>query len=201
MGSLVGFPWPFRKHYEPVWLVRIQDMGPPSPCWLPSRPAFRRRPDFSPHEERHGRADFGKPPMRRPTPRSRLPIKRSRPYPQSLHPPNGGATGRGYSKACHPRIPEHAWHGAPYGLGTTRPARHCCHVDPGITHDGPPAWPTDGGPPLTRETPEGGHASSQSAQDRAGSPQPACRLPRRRRPIKETRRGGATVIAHRAAAL
>ena len=54
--------------------------------------------------------------------------------------------GRGYSEACHSRIPEHAWHSAPYGVGMTRLAWHCCHVDFGVTHDGPPAWPTDGGP-------------------------------------------------------
>ena len=28
----------------------------------------------------------------------------------------------------------------------TRPARHCCHVDPDVTHDGLPAQPTGGGP-------------------------------------------------------
>ena len=54
--------------------------------------------------------------------------------------------GRGYSKACHPRIPEHAWHSAPYGVAMTRPVRHCCHVDPDATHDGLSARPTGGGP-------------------------------------------------------
>ena len=57
MGSPTGFPWPFRKSYEPARLSRIQDMGPPSPCWLPPRPAFGRRSDFSPHEK----ADSKKP--------------------------------------------------------------------------------------------------------------------------------------------
>ena len=28
----------------------------------------------------------------------------------------------------------------------TRPAQHCCHANSGITHDGPPAWPINGGP-------------------------------------------------------
>ena len=28
----------------------------------------------------------------------------------------------------------------------TRPVRHCCHVDLDVTHDGPPARPTDSGP-------------------------------------------------------
>ena len=31
-------------------------------------------------------------------------------------------TGRGYSKACHPQIPEHAWHSASYGWPW--PVRH-----------------------------------------------------------------------------
>ena len=43
------------------------------------------------------------------------PIKRSRPYPQSLHKPSGDETGRGYSEACRPQIPEHDLHSAPYG--------------------------------------------------------------------------------------
>ena len=174
-------------------------MGPPSPCWLSPRPARRRRPDFTPHEENHGR----------PTRRSRLqdadskkpaPIKRSRPYPQSLHPPSGDETGRGYSEACHPRIPEHAWHSAPYGVAMTRPARHCCHVDPDVIHDGLPVRPTGGGPLRAERHPKAAWpppvGPRRSRLSPAGLPPP-----RRRRPIKETRRGEATVVTRRTAAL
>ena len=58
--------------------------------------------------------------------------------------------GRGYSEACHSRIPEHAWH---------RPARHCFHIDPDVIHDGPRSAAHGRWVPLGRETPEGGHTS------------------------------------------
>ena len=87
-------------------------------------------------EAGHEKADSKKP----------APTKQSRLHPRSLHPPNGDVTGCGYSKACHPRIPEHTWHSAPYGVAMTRPARHCCHADPDATHDGLSARPTGGGP-------------------------------------------------------
>src|SRR4051812_42238788 len=72
-GSLAGSPWHFRKNYEPNRPSRIQDVGPPSPCRLPLRPAVGRRPGLNPHEESRGRAGSEKPATRRPTPRGRLP--------------------------------------------------------------------------------------------------------------------------------
>ena len=173
MGSLAGSPWPFRKNYEPIRPSGIQDVGPPSPRWLSPKPARRRRPNFSPHEENHGR----------PTRRSRLqeashekadskkpaPVKRSRPYPQSLHPPSGDETGRGYSEACHPRIPEHAWHSAPYGWPW--PVQHGTIATLTLMSSttGRQRGPRAVGPFGQRDT-RRRPCLPQSAQDKAGSP-------------------------------
>ena len=87
-------------------------MGPPSPSRLPLKPAAQRRPSPEILEKQdHEKADSKK----------SAPTKRSRSYPRSLHPHNGDVTGHGYSEACHPRIPERAWHSAPYGW--PRPVR------------------------------------------------------------------------------
>src|SRR3954466_2655530 len=153
-GSLAGSPWRFRKNYEPIRPPRNQDVGPPSPCRLPLRPTVGRRPGLNLHEESRGRGGSRKPATRRPAPTTW-----SRSCPRGPQPHNGDGTGRGYSKACHPRNPEHAWHSVPYGVALTCPARQCCHDDYGAIHGGLSAQPTGGGPPLDKETPEGGQAS------------------------------------------
>ena len=124
--------------------------------------------------------------MRRPTPDRRPGVP-----PQSLHPHNGDETGRGYSRACHPRILEHAWPQCAVRVGPVRrgtvamltmtPPTTGCQYGPYVAG---PASQRD-----TRRRP----SLPQSAWDVAGPRQPATSLPRSMCTIKETRRGKATV--------
>ena len=176
-------------------------MGPSSPSWLPLKPAAQRQPSPEILEKQdHEKADFQKPAIKGPTPRSRPLSRRLRSCPQSLHPHNGDKTGRGYSKACHPRIPAHAWPQCTVRGGHPRPARHCCHDDRDVTHGEGSVRPVGGGPPRSgrsRRRP----GFPQSAKGMAGFQQPASSLPPRRCFIKETREGKATVMSRLAAAL
>ena len=89
--------------------------------------------------------------------------------------------GRGYNEACHPRIPEHAWHSAPYGVAITRPARHYCHVDPDVTHDELSARPMGGGPLQAERHPKAARpppvGPRQSRLSTVGLPPPSKETP------------------------
>ena len=110
------------------------------------------------------------------------------------------ATGRGVA-TVRPTTPKaRGGHGyrRPYGTAVSRAAQHCSHASLDVIHDRLRYGPRAPGPFRQREAWRR-PGLSQSAEGVAGPQKPATPFPRSRSPIKETRRGKATVRAPEAA--
>ena len=175
MGSPAGFPWPLRKNYEPIRLIRRLKTWAASPLadYLPSR--LRGRPALYPHEENcGGPATAGpamaRPAMARPATAGPAPIKQSTPYPQYTRPLRDDEAGAWLQWSLPPPKPGARLVQRVVRAAAARPARHCSHGGIDAVHDGPPAWPPRRWAPSGGEIPKAAAPPPKSARWRAGPP-------------------------------